>query len=224
MLLKAKQQYNMKEGVICFKQLFSVTFLWNWSVFYWKPYYNSWRVSVGKCCRDATVLKIQSQGNCREAQLERPRVVGGAAGRRESVRTTQEVVRVVLESPSGVGSEMRSKVTIGIATSYGMDFKWATRWWKSTGWIRLLFCGIEAFSIENPTIISVAPPSEFSCRDAASPRNGARVNCREAQLERPASPTVPQAGASRSAPPRRSLVSFLAFREALSAKWKANVS
>ena len=70
----------------------SVTFFRFESIFYRELRLKFWTASVGNCCRDTTVFEIRPRGNCRETQLERPHVVGAAAGRFESLRTTQEVV------------------------------------------------------------------------------------------------------------------------------------
>ena len=82
-----------------------------------RPDLNFWSASVGKHCRDATAQRNFARGNCREAQFERPHVVGVAAGRRESVRTTGEVVGDISGSAGVVSRKMKSKVPIGITTS-----------------------------------------------------------------------------------------------------------
>ena len=72
--------------------------------------------------------QIGARGNCREAQRERPRVVDGAAGRFESVRTTQEVVGELSGGETSGMRKMKAEVTIGMTTSCEMNSYWARRW------------------------------------------------------------------------------------------------
>ena len=85
-----------------------------------RPDYNFWSASVGKYCRDATKLRNLARGNCREAQFERPQVLGDDAGRCESVRTTGEVVGFIFGEQRRPQGKLRGKCYIELTFTLEM--------------------------------------------------------------------------------------------------------
>ena len=98
---------------------------------------------------------------------------------------------------------------------------WSSFISRASGDFRLLFSGLRAFSIGNYDLNFGAPQLENVAETRPYLKLELEAIAERHNVSAPASSATPQAGSSRSAPPRRSLVSFLRVPVALAAKWKA---